>query len=146
MYAMYEDHLTSDKPFRKSATTVGNVLGRYHPHGDQSVYGTLVRMAQPFNMGETLVTGHGNFGSIDGDGAAAMRYTEAKLSPIALELLRDIEKDTVQWQFNFDDSCKEPVTLPGRFPNLLVNGGSGIAVGLATNIPTHNLKEVISAV
>lgn len=146
LYSMLEVGVLPDRPFRKSARIVGDCMGKYHPHGDRSIYDTMVRMAQPFNMGETLVTGHGNFGSIDGDGAAAMRYTEAKLSPIALELLRDIEKDTVQWQFNFDDSCKEPVTLPGRFPNLLVNGGSGIAVGLATNIPTHNLKEVISAV
>lgn len=145
LYSMYELGLSPDKPFRKCAKIVGDVLGRYHPHGDSSVYGALVRMAQDFNMKECLVDGHGNFGSIDGDGAAAYRYTEARLSPIALELLRDIDKDTVRWQLNFDDTLEEPVTLPCRFPNLLVNGANGIAVGLATNIPTHNLNEAISA-
>ena len=145
LYSMHELSLTPDKPFRKCAKIVGDVLGRYHPHGDSSVYGALVRMAQDFNMKERLVDGHGNFGSIDGDGAAAYRYTEARLSPIALEILKDIDKDTVQWQLNFDDTLEEPVTLPCRFPNLLVNGANGIAVGLATNIPTHNLSEAISA-
>lgn len=146
LYSMYELGLTPDKPFRKCAKTVGDCLGKYHPHGDTSVYQALVRMAQPFNMGSVLIEGHGNFGSIDGDGAAAMRYTEARLAPLALELMRDIDKDTVKWSFNFDDSCKEPDYLPGRFPNLLVNGASGIAVGLATNIPPHNLAETIDGV
>ena len=146
LYSMLEVGVLPDRPFRKSARIVGDCMGKYHPHGDSSIYGTLVRMAQDFNMGEVLVNGHGNFGSVDGDGAAAMRYTEAKLAPIALELLRDIEKDTVPWTFNFDDSCKEPEMLPGRFPNLLVNGAMGIAVGLATNIPTHNLRETCKAV
>ena len=145
LYSMHELSLTPDKPFRKCAKIVGDVLGRYHPHGDSSVYGALVRMAQDFNMKERLVDGHGNFGSIDGDGAAAYRYTEARLSPIALEILKDIDKDTVAWQLNFDDTLEEPVTLPCRFPNLLVNGANGIAVGLATNIPTHNLSEAVSA-
>ena len=143
MYAMYEDHLTSDKPFRKSATTVGNVLGRYHPHGDQSVYGTLVRMAQPFSLRYPLIEGHGNFGNVDGDGAAAYRYTEARMSKLANELMSDIEKEVVDFTPNFDNSRKEPVVLPTRFPNLLVNGSVGIAVGMATNIPPHNLGEVI---
>ena len=143
MYAMYEDHLTSDKPFRKSATTVGNVLGRYHPHGDQSVYGTLVRMAQPFSLRYPLIEGHGNFGNVDGDGAAAYRYTEARMSKLANELMSDIEKEVVDFVPNFDNSRKEPVVLPTRFPNLLVNGSVGIAVGMATNIPPHNLGEVI---
>lgn len=143
MYAMYEDHLTSDKPFRKSATTVGNVLGRYHPHGDQSVYGTLVRMAQPFSLRYPLIDGHGNFGNVDGDGAAAYRYTEARMSKLANELMSDIEKEVVDFTPNFDNSRKEPVVLPTRFPNLLVNGSVGIAVGMATNIPPHNLGEVI---
>ncbi len=146
LYSMLEVGVLPDRPYRKSARIVGDCMGKYHPHGDSSIYGTMVRMAQKFNMGETLVDGHGNFGSVDGDGAAAMRYTEAKLSPIALEMLRDIEKDTVTWSYNFDDSCKEPDMLPSRFPNLLVNGGSGIAVGLATNIPTHNLAECCKAV
>lgn len=145
LYAMYEEGLTPDKPYRKCANTVGYVLGKYHPHGDTSVYNALVRLAQTFNMKEVLIDGHGNFGSVDGDGAAAMRYTEAKLAPLALELLRDIEKDTVRWSYNYDDSRLEPDMLPGRFPNLLVNGASGIAVGLATNIPTHNLGECIDA-
>ena len=143
MYAMYEDHLTSDKPFRKSATTVGNVLGRYHPHGDQSVYGTMVRMAQPFSLRYPLVDGHGNFGNVDGDGAAAYRYTEARMSKLANELMSDIEKDVVDFVPNFDNSRKEPTVLPSRFPNFLVNGSVGIAVGMATNVPPHNLGEVI---
>ena len=145
LYAMYEDSLTSDKPFKKSATCVGDVLGRYHPHGDQSVYDALVRLAQDFSMRYPLVDGHGNFGSIDGDPPAAYRYTEARMSKISDELLRDIDKDTVDWDPNFDESRKEPRVLPSRFPNLLVNGSSGIAVGMATNIPPHNLTEVINA-
>ncbi len=143
MYAMWEDHLTADKPFRKSATTVGNVLGRYHPHGDSSVYGTMVRMAQPFSLRYPLVEGHGNFGSVDGDGAAAYRYTEARMSKISAELMSDIEKDVVNMVPNFDNRMKEPSVLPSRFPNVLVNGSVGIAVGMATNIPPHNLGEVI---
>ncbi len=143
LYAMYEDNLTYDKPFRKSATTVGNVLGRYHPHGDRAVYGTMVRMAQPFSYRYPLISGHGNFGNVDGDGAAAYRYTEARLSKIADEMMTDIEKNVVDFVPNFDNSRKEPVVLPSRFPNLLVNGSIGIAVGMATNIPTHNLGEVI---
>ena len=146
LYAMYEDGLTSDKPFKKSATCVGDVLGRYHPHGDQSVYDALVRLAQDFSMRYMLVDGHGNFGSVDGDPPAAYRYTEARMSKLSNEMLRDIEKDTVDWDPNFDESRKEPRVLPSRFPNLLVNGSSGIAVGMATNIPPHNLKEVIDAV
>ena len=145
LYAMYEDNLTSDKPFKKSATCVGDVLGRYHPHGDGSVYDALVRLAQDFSMRYMLVDGHGNFGSVDGDPPAAYRYTEARLSKISNEMLRDIEKDTVDWDPNFDESRKEPRVLPSRFPNLLVNGSSGIAVGMATNIPPHNLREVIGA-
>ena len=145
LYAMYEDNLTSDKPFKKSATCVGDVLGRYHPHGDASVYDALVRLAQDFSMRYTLVDGHGNFGSVDGDPPAAYRYTEARLSKISNEMLRDIEKDTVDWDPNFDESRKEPRVLPCRFPNLLVNGSSRIAVGMATNIPPHNLREVIGA-
>jgi len=145
LYAMYEDNLTSDKPFKKSATCVGDVLGRYHPHGDQSVYDALVRLAQDFSLRYPLVDGHGNFGSVDGDPPAAYRYTEARMSKIANEMLRDIEKDTVDWDPNFDESRKEPRVLPSRFPNLLVNGSSGIAVGMATNIPPHNLREVINA-
>ena len=145
LYAMYEDNLTSDKPFRKSATCVGDVLGRYHPHGDASVYDALVRLAQDFSMRYRLVDGHGNFGSVDGDPPAAYRYTEARLSKISNEMLRDIEKDTVDWDPNFDETRKEPRVLPSRFPNLLVNGSSGIAVGMATNIPPHNLSEVIDA-
>ena len=143
LYAMYEDNLTYDKPFRKSATTVGNVLGRYHPHGDSAVYGTMVRMAQPFSYRYPLISGHGNFGNVDGDGAAAYRYTEARLSKIADEMMTDIEKNVVDFVPNFDNSRKEPIVLPSRFPNLLVNGSIGIAVGMATNIPTHNLGEVI---
>ena len=145
LYAMYEDNLTADKPFKKSATCVGDVLGRYHPHGDQSVYDALVRLAQDFSMRYMLVDGHGNFGSIDGDPPAAYRYTEARMSKLSDEMLRDIEKDTVDWDPNFDESRKEPKVLPSRFPNLLVNGSSGIAVGMATNIPPHNLTEVINA-
>ena len=145
LYAMYEDNLTADKPFKKSATCVGDVLGRYHPHGDASVYDALVRLAQDFSMRYPLVDGHGNFGSIDGDPPAAYRYTEARMSKISDEMLRDIEKDTVNWDPNFDESRKEPRVLPSRFPNLLVNGSSGIAVGMATNIPPHNLREVINA-
>ena len=145
LYAMYEDNLTADKPFKKSATCVGDVLGRYHPHGDQSVYDALVRLAQDFSMRYPLVDGHGNFGSIDGDPPAAYRYTEARMSKMAGEMLRDLEKDTVNWDPNFDESRKEPRVLPSRFPNLLVNGSAGIAVGMATNIPPHNLREVIGA-
>ena len=146
LYDMMLLGLEPDKPFKKSARIVGDCLGKFHPHGDTSVYDAMVRMAQDFNMSEILVQGHGNFGSNDGDSAAAMRYTEARLAPLALELLRDLEKDTVKWSLNFDDTIKEPDMLPGRFPNLLVNGASGIAVGLATNIPPHNLAEVIDGV
>lgn len=146
LYVMYEQGLTPDKPFKKSANIVGETMAKYHPHGDSSIYDTMVRMAQDFVMRAPLVDGHGNFGSIDGDSAAAFRYTEARMAPLALELLRDIEKDTVKWSLNFDDTRKEPDILPGRFPNLLVNGATGIAVGLATNIPTHNLAEVIDGV
>ncbi len=146
LYDMYELGNTPDKPYKKSARIVGDCLGKYHPHGDSSVYDALVRMAQPFNYNEVLIDGHGNFGSIDGDDAAAMRYTEARLSPLALELLRDLDKNTVKWGLNFDDTSKEPEMLPGRFPNLLVNGSTGIAVGLATNIPPHNLAETIDGV
>ena len=145
LYAMYEDGLTSEKPFRKSATTVGEVLGKYHPHGDASVYDAMVRLAQDFSMRYMLVDGHGNFGSVDGDPPAAYRYTEARLSKISNEMLRDIDRDTVDWDPNFDENRKEPRVLPARFPNLLVNGSSGIAVGMATNIPPHNLREVIGA-
>ena len=145
LYAMYEDGLTSDKPFKKSATCVGDVLGRYHPHGDASVYDAMVRLAQDFSMRYMLVDGHGNFGSVDGDPPAAYRYTEARMSKLCNEMLRDIDKDTVNWDPNFDESRKEPRVLPSRFPNLLVNGSSGIAVGMATNIPPHNLREVIDA-
>jgi len=145
LYAVYEDNLTSDKPFKKSATCVGDVLGRYHPHGDASVYDAMVRLAQSFSMRYMLVDGHGNFGSVDGDPPAAYRYTEARLSKISNEMLRDIDKDTVDWDPNFDETRKEPRVLPSRFPNLLVNGSSGIAVGMATNIPPHNLTEVINA-
>ena len=145
LYAMYEDNLTADKPFKKSAICVGDVLGRYHPHGDASVYDALVRLAQDFSMRYMLVDGHGNFGSVDGDPPAAYRYTEARLSKISNEMLRDLEKDTVDWDPNFDESRKEPRVLPSRFPNLLVNGSSGIAVGMATNIPPHNLTEAINA-
>lgn len=145
LYTMLDLGLTPDKPFLKSARIVGDCLGKYHPHGDTSVYDAMVRMAQPFNMGATLVEGHGNFGSVDGDCAAAMRYTEAKMTPLALQMLKDLEKNTVSWSLNYDDSLKEPDMLPAGYPNLLVNGAMGIAVGLATNIPTHNLNEVIDA-
>ena len=145
LYTMYESGLTSDKPFKKSATCVGDVLGKYHPHGDSSVYDAMVRMAQDFSMRYPLVFGQGNFGDVDGNPAAAYRYTEAKLSKIADEMLRDIDKETVNWDPNFDESTKEPRVLPSRFPNLLINGSSGIAVGMATNIPPHNLREVIDA-
>ena len=146
LYSMMELGITPDKPHRKCARIVGDTLGKYHPHGDSSVYNALVRMAQDFNMSVPLVDGHGNFGSIDGDPAAAMRYTEARLTPAALELLRDIEKETVSFSLNFDDSQKEPDMLPGRFPNLLVNGAQGIAVGLSTSIPPHNMGEAIDGV
>ena len=146
LYTMLELGLEPDKQFRKSARIVGDCMGKYHPHGDSSVYDAMVRMAQTFSMNEPLVLGHGNFGSIDGDSAAAMRYTEAKLTPLAMEMLRDLDKNTVRWILNFDDTLKEPAMLPGRFPNLLVNGTSGIAVGVATNIPPHNLNEVIEGV
>ena len=146
LYSMLELGLTPDKPYRKSARIVGDCMGKYHPHGDSSVYDAMVRMSQDFVLRAPLVDGHGNFGSIDGDSAAAMRYTEARMTPLAMELLRDLEKDTVRWGLNFDDTLKEPEVLPGRFPNLLVNGASGIAVGVATNIPPHNLGEVIDGV
>ncbi len=143
LYAMYENNLYPDRPYRKCATTVGDVLGHYHPHGDASVYDAMVRLAQPFSMRHTLVDGHGNFGSIDGDPPAAYRYTESRMSKTAMKMLDDIKKDTVDYAPNFDDTTKEPVVLPARFPNLLVNGSSGIAVGMATNIPPHNMKEVV---
>lgn len=146
LYSMMELGVTPDKPYRKSARVVGDCLGKYHPHGDSSVYDAMVRMAQPFNMGACLVDGHGNFGSVDGDSAAAMRYTEVRMAPLALEMLKDLDKGTVDWVYNFDDTLKEPVTLPSKYPNLLVNGAMGIAVGLATNIPPHNLAEAISGV
>ncbi len=145
LYTMHELGLSPDKPHRKCARIVGDCLGKYHPHGDSSVYDALVRMAQPFSMRGPMVDGHGNFGSVDGDSAAAMRYTEARMAPLALLMLRDIEKDTVPFRLNFDDTLKEPDMLPARFPNLLVNGAGGIAVGLATNIPPHNLREAINA-
>ena len=146
LFGMNELGNTSDKPYKKSARIVGEVLGKYHPHGDSSVYFAMVRMAQTWSMRYTLVDGQGNFGSVDGDSPAAMRYTEARLSKLAEEMLRDIDKDTVDFQLNFDDTLKEPTVLPTRIPNLLVNGASGIAVGMATNIPPHNLREVIGAV
>lgn len=146
LYAMYEDHLTADRPYRKCATAVGNVLGRYHPHGDASVYDALVRMAQPFSMRYTTIDGHGNFGSVDGDPPAAYRYTEARLSKMAAYMMMDIEKNTVDFQPNFDDNRKEPIVLPSRFPHMLVNGSAGIAVGMATNMPPHNLTEVIDGI
>ena len=146
LYAMYEDGITSDKPYRKCANTVGSVLGRYHPHGDSSVYDAMVRMAQDFSMRYMLIDGHGNFGSIDGDGAAAMRYTEARMAKIAEQMLVDIEKNTVDFMPNYDDRLKEPVVLPSKIPTLLINGSSGIAVGMATNIPPHNLTEVINGI
>ncbi len=144
LYTLHELDITPDKEYKKSARIVGDCLGKLHPHGDTSVYDAMVRMAQDFNMREVLVDGHGNYGSVDGDGAAAMRYTEARMAPLALEVLRDLDKNTVDWTLNFDDTLQEPVTLPCRFPNILVNGANGIAIGLATNIPTHNLGEVIS--
>ena len=143
LYGMNELGNTSDKPYKKSARIVGEVLGKYHPHGDSSVYYAMVRMAQTWSMRYTLVDGQGNFGSVDGDSPAAMRYTEARLSKLAEEMLRDIDKDTVDFQLNFDDTLKEPTVLPTRIPNLLINGASGIAVGMATNMPTHNLSEVL---
>ena len=143
---MYEDGNTYNKPYHKSAKTVGNVIGNYHPHGDSSVYDAMVRMAQDFSYRYPLVDGHGNFGSLDGDGAAAMRYTEARMSKISMEMLRDIQKDTVDFIPNYDGEESEPVVLPSRIPNLLINGAVGIAVGMATNIPPHNLREVINAV
>ena len=146
LYSQYEDNLTPDKPYKKCATTVGNVLGRYHPHGDSSVYDALVRLAQDFSMRYILVDGHGNFGSVDGDPPAAYRYTESRMSKISVEMLTDIDKETVDFIPNYDDSRKEPAVLPSRFPNLLVNGSTGIAVGMATNIPPHNLNEVVDAV
>ena len=146
LYAMYEMGLTHDKPHKKCAKIVGEVLGKYHPHGDSSVYGAIVHLAQDFNMRMPLIDGQGNFGTIDGDSAAAYRYTEARLEELALELLKDIDKDTVNFSLNFSDELEEPDTLPGRYPNLLVNGTSGIAVGMATNIPPHNLREIIGAV
>ena len=146
LYSMHEDGITSDKPYRKCANTVGSVLGRYHPHGDSSVYDAMVRMAQAFSMRYMLIDGHGNFGSIDGDGAAAMRYTEARMSKIAEQMLVDIEKNTVDFMPNYDDRLQEPTVLPSKIPTLLINGSSGIAVGMATNIPPHNLTEVINGI
>ena len=146
LYAMYEDGITSDKPYRKSANTVGSVLGRYHPHGDSSVYDAMVRMAQDFSMRYPLIDGHGNFGSVDGDAPAAMRYTEARMSKIAETMLEDIEKNTVDFMPNYDDRLQEPTVLPTKIPTLLINGSSGIAVGMATNIPPHNLTEVINGI
>jgi len=145
LYAMFDSGNTPDKPYRKSAKTVGDVMGNYHPHGDSSIYDGMVRMAQPWKMGHCLIDGHGNWGSLDDDPPAAMRYTEARLSKIALELLRDIDKRTVLFKDNFDNTTKEPVVLPSRYPNLLVNGVSGISSGFATEIPPHNLREVIDA-
>ena len=146
LYSMHELGLKPDRPYRKSAAVVGDCLAKYHPHGDISVYDAMVRLAQKFNMRMPLVDGQGNFGSMDGDSAAAMRYTEARLTPLALEMLRDLDMDTVRWCWNYDDKLQEPEMLPSRFPNILVNGSSGIAVGLATNIPPHNLGEVIDGV
>ena len=145
LYGMSELGITPDKPHKKSARIVGEVLGKYHPHGDSSVYDAMVRMAQDFSIRYPLVDGHGNFGSVDGDGAAAMRYTEARMTPFAMEMLRDIDKETVDFTPNFDGEEKEPTVLPCRFPNLLVNGSNGIAVGMATSIPPHNLSEVVDA-
>ena len=146
LYTMHENSLTPEKPYRKSADTVGSVLGRYHPHGDASVYDAMVRMAQDFSLRYPLVDGHGNFGSIDGHPAAAYRYTESRMSRIAIDMLADIEKETVDYASNYDDRLKEPVVLPSRFPNLIVNGSTGIAVGMATNIPPHNLGEVVDGI
>ena len=148
LFDMMELGLTPDKPYKKCARVVGDCLGKYHPHGDSSVYQALVRLAQPFNMGATLVDGQGNFGDVDGNGAAAMRYTECRLTPLAVEMMKGMgspDDEIVPWNSNFDDQLKEPALLPGRFPNLLVNGASGIAIGFATNIPTHNLGEAIDA-
>ena len=145
LYGMSELGVTPDKPHKKSARIVGEVMGKYHPHGDSSIYDAMVRLAQPWNIRHQLVDGHGNFGSVDGDGAAAMRYTEARMTPLALQMLRDIDKETVDFIPNFDGEEKEPVVLPSRFPNLLVNGSNGIAVGMATSIPPHNLGETIDA-
>ena len=145
LFGMNELGNNSDKPYKKSARIVGEVMGKFHPHGDSSIYGTLVRLAQPWAMRYTMVDGQGNFGSVDGDGAAAMRYTEARLQKIAEEMLEDINKDTVDFQGNFDNTLKEPKVLPSRIPNLIVNGSSGIAVGMATNMPTHNLSETVDA-
>lgn len=146
LYTLYENGLGPDKAYRKCADTVGSVLGRYHPHGDASVYDALVRLAQDFSMRYTLVDGHGNFGSVDGDPPAAYRYTESRMSKMSVEMLTDIDKDTVDFMPNYDDRLKEPTVLPSRFPNLLVNGSTGIAVGMATNIPPHNLGEVVDAI
>jgi DNA gyrase subunit A len=146
LYAMYEQGMTADQPYKKSARVVGDVMGKYHPHGDAAIYETMVRMAQDFSMRYPLIDGQGNFGSIDGDPAAAMRYTEVRLSQIAGEMLTDIEKDTVDFVPNYDDSLKEPTVLPSKLPNLLVNGSTGIAVGMATNVPPHNLNEVAGAI
>ncbi len=146
IFGMNELGMQSDKPYKKCARIVGDVMGKFHPHGDQAIYSTLVRLAQPFSMRYTLVDGHGNFGSVDGDEAAAMRYTEARMAKMAMEMVRDINDETVDFVDNYDGTEKEPVVLPSRFPNLLVNGGSGIAVGMATNMPTHNLREVVSAI
>ena len=146
LYSMHEDGITADKAYRKCANTVGSVLGRYHPHGDSSVYDAMVRLAQDFTMRYPLIDGHGNFGSVDGDGAAAMRYTEARMAKISEYMLTDIEKNTVDFMPNYDDRLQEPTVLPARIPELLVNGSSGIAVGMATNIPPHNLKEVIDGI
>ena len=143
LYAMHEDGITSDKPYRKCANTVGSVLGRYHPHGDASVYDAMVRLAQDFSMRYTLIDGHGNFGSIDGDPPAAMRYTEARMDKISNYMMADIEKNTVNFMPNYDDRLQEPTVLPAKIPALLINGSSGIAVGMATNIPPHNLNEII---
>src|SRR5690625_1261216 len=146
LYAMHDLGMHADKPYKKSARIVGDVIGKYHPHGDSAVYEAMVRMAQDFSHRYLLVDGHGNFGSVDGDSAAAMRYTEARMSKLSMELLRDINKDTIDFAENYDGSEKEPVVFPARFPNLLVNGSSGIAVGMATNIPPHQLGETIDAV
>lgn len=146
LYAMNDLGMTSDKPYKKSARIVGEVIGKYHPHGDSAVYEAMVRMAQDFNYRYMLVQGHGNFGSVDGDSAAAMRYTEARMSKISMEILRDINKDTIDYQDNYDGSEREPIVMPARFPNLLVNGAAGIAVGMATNIPPHQLGEVVDGV
>ena len=143
LYAMYDASNTSDKPYKKSARLVGDIMGKYHPHGDTAIYDTIVRMAQDFNLRYPLVDGQGNFGSIDGDNPAAMRYTEIRMTPLAEEMLADIEKETVDFIANYDDSLKEPAVLPSRIPNLLINGSAGIAVGMATNIPPHNLTEVV---